>query len=177
MRAQTHTSAALQMSGNTLHTGVERCMCAAACRRHRRDLVTAGENRICQTRATADEEKHRSVFHKAGQSENRPTQGTKTATEQRRTCTHVHERAQAAENRAVWGQTHAHASSGGVLGCVWLACAHKCVCVCGFPLSFQPAFVASPCMNLCVRVCISPSRQLRFPILTVRHRMQRQIRV
>lgn len=129
MHAQTHTSAALQMSGNTLRTGVERRVCAAACRRHRRDLVTAGENRICQTRATADEEKHRSVFHKAGQSENRPARGTKTATEQRRTRARVHERAQAAENRAVWGRTHAHASSGGVLGCVWLACVHKCVCV------------------------------------------------
>lgn len=44
------------------------------CRR-RGDLETVGENRICQTRATVDEEKHTSALGKSGQSENRPAGG------------------------------------------------------------------------------------------------------
>ncbi|KAK2890402.1 hypothetical protein Q8A73_018702 [Channa argus] len=80
---------------------------------------------------------------------------------------------QTAENRAVQGQTDAHAlspvESAWVSGCVWLACVHICVCI--FLLASSQLSPCSPCVHLCVRMCVRPPGG-SCSLLTIRQRMQ-----
>ena len=143
---------------------------AASCRR--RDLVrllTAGKTEFVKSEPPLMRKNTYMSQHSepANQKKKpRPALGTKTAPEQQGgagtgVCT------QTAELGAVQGRVHAHAHSGGVLDCVWLACVHICVCPCAFPSGPLSAFsLLGParhvCICACVCVCVSLQR-VRFP--------------
>ena len=159
----------------------------AAAWRRRPDLAHRAdrrENRICQTRAAADEEKHRSISRTSVQPIRKQglSGGTKTPTERRgsveHTCAHTHTHTHAHTNsrgqsRRV--QTHVlfPAEAGGVSGCLWLVCVHICMCV--FHTA-QAARLVCICIYICVCVCVCKPPGRSGSLLTIRHRKQRQIR-
>lgn len=175
-----YTFVAVRMSGNAATTGqtgsaqtggviraARLCSCLPSLP-WPRALADSRENRICQIRAAADEEKHRSISHtSAGQSESRPALGTKAATEQQGGVEHACAHANSREQSSPGANARPRLLPGwfrlGVRLRLAAVCTHVCVyvCVC-FTFGQLSAFSLSPYVHVYMCACVSP-RHVTFP--------------